>query len=222
MKFRWNVAAAAILAAGLVVSVTNASGQTPQPTKHTATRRAAEPKGPSVEDQINALRQEMQSQIDSLKSDLSTKDDQLKQAQQQAADAQAAAAKAQAAADAQQQAFTENADGCVNLAKFGERPEGESSFAGRLQFRLRPRASRRQITNPDAIYFKGVDALIYGQLPGGRNRVAPGRHGRRHQHAVYRRAAGQLPGSAVERVLCLGPSVAPGVQSDRQDAQPLP
>ncbi len=44
-----------------------------------------------MEEQIQALRQEFQGQIDSLKTDLATKDAQLKQAQQAAADAQAAA-----------------------------------------------------------------------------------------------------------------------------------
>ena len=54
---------------------------------------AKKPPKPTVEEQINALRQEFQGQIDSLKSDLATKDAQLKQAQQAAADAQAAAQK---------------------------------------------------------------------------------------------------------------------------------
>ncbi len=62
-------------------------------------KKAKTPPGPTVEEQIQSLRQEFQGQIDGLKSNLADKDAQLKQAQQAAADAQAAAAKAQAAAD---------------------------------------------------------------------------------------------------------------------------
>src|SRR5580658_6190614 len=104
MKFKFNAVAAAMLAATLVVSFVHAQ-DAPPPHRH---KKAAEPPSPSVQDQIEALRQQMQSQIDTLKSDLSSKDAQLQQAQQAAADAQAAAAKAQAAVDAQQQSFTEN------------------------------------------------------------------------------------------------------------------
>ena len=147
MKFRSNVAAAAILAAGLVVSVTNANGQTPQPTKHSATRRAKKEEGPSVQDQINSLRQEMQTQIDSLKSDLATKDDQLKQAQQQAADAQAAAAKAQAAADAEQQSFTENSQAVTTLQdSVRDLKANQASLAERSP--RKRRASRRRSPIP--------------------------------------------------------------------------
>src|SRR3974390_3217693 len=85
MNLRLKSAFAVILAVSLVSTSGYASDATPP-----AKKRAAKPKGPSVEDQIQALRQEMQGQIDSLKKDLSDKDAQLKQAQQAAADAQAA------------------------------------------------------------------------------------------------------------------------------------
>src|ERR1700761_765758 len=106
MKLKFCAAVAAMLAAILVVPQAHA-GQDPPPVKKH--RRAAAPPKPSVEDQIEKLRLQLQTQIDTLKSDLSDKDAQLRQAQQQAADAQAAAARAQAAADAQQQSFTQNA-----------------------------------------------------------------------------------------------------------------
>ena len=74
-----------------------------------AKKRATKRKGPTVEERIQALRQEMQGQIDGLKKDLSDKDTRLERAQQAAADAQATAAKAQQATDAQNQAFKANA-----------------------------------------------------------------------------------------------------------------
>jgi len=106
MNLRLRAAVAAILAASLVSTYANAGDATPPAKKHTP--RKAAPKGPTVEEQIQALRQEMQGQIDSLKTSLADKDTQLKQAQQAATDAQAAAARAQQAADAQQQAMTQN------------------------------------------------------------------------------------------------------------------
>ena len=109
MNFKLKTAAAAILVAGLVVSHAYASDPTPPAKKHAATKKAKTPPGPTVEEQIQSLRQEFQGQIDGLKSSLADKDAQLKQAQQAAADAQAAAAKAQAAADSQMQANTDNA-----------------------------------------------------------------------------------------------------------------
>jgi Skp family chaperone for outer membrane proteins len=108
MRLSVNAAAAAVLAASLVVSYAQSSGTTPPAKKHAATKKEKMPPPPSVADQINALRQEFQGQIDSLKSDLAAKDVQLKQAQQTAADAQAKADKAEADAMAQQQAVAQN------------------------------------------------------------------------------------------------------------------
>jgi hypothetical protein len=116
-----------------------------------------------VEDQINALRQEMQSQIDSLKSDLATKDDQVKQAQQQAADAQAAAAKAQAAADAQQQAFTENQSAVSTLqSSVSDLKANQASLADTVS--TETTSIKKAIANPDAINFKGATLSFTGSF----------------------------------------------------------
>jgi hypothetical protein len=163
MKLRSNAAAAAILVASLVVSYTNASGQTPQVKKHTATRRTKAPEGPSVEEQINALRQEMQTQIDSLKSDLQTKDQELKQAQQQAADAQAAAAKAEADATAQQQAFTENSQAVTTLQdSVKDLKANQASLADTVS--TETTSIKKEIANPDAIHFKGATLSFTGSF----------------------------------------------------------
>jgi FKBP-type peptidyl-prolyl cis-trans isomerase len=113
MNFKLTTAAATILAVGLVALSTNASAQAPTTAakKHTTpTRKAAKakPAGPTVEEQIERLRNEMQGQIDGLKNSLADKDAQLQRAQQAAADAQAAAARAEAAASAENQAVTAN------------------------------------------------------------------------------------------------------------------
>ncbi len=106
MNSKLKSVAIMVMAASLVGPQAYA-GDPPAPAQKKAA--AKKPPKPTVEEQIEALRQQLQTQIDSLKSDLATKDAQLKQAQQAAADAQAAASKAQADASAQQQANTENA-----------------------------------------------------------------------------------------------------------------
>jgi len=163
MKSRLNAAAASILAASLVVSFASASGQTAPAKKHTATRKASTPPAPSVADQINALRQEMQSQIDSLKSDLATKDAELKQAQQQAADAQAAAAKAEQDATAQQQSFTENTQAVTTLQDtVKDLKANQASLADTIS--TETTNIKKAIDSPDVIHFKGATLSFTGSF----------------------------------------------------------
>ena len=103
MKFRLQTAAAAILAICLAASVGSASEIAKPVKKHTATKKAKTPPPPTVAEQIQTLRQELEGQINGLKADLAEKDAQLKRAELAAAAAQAAAEKAQAATSAQQQ-----------------------------------------------------------------------------------------------------------------------
>jgi Skp family chaperone for outer membrane proteins len=165
MKFRLSRAAAIALAASLVVSYAHASDDTPAPKKHHP-KRAATPPPPSVQEQIDALRQQMQTQIDSLKNDLADKDTQLKQAQQSAADAQAAAAKAQAAADAEQQALGENATAVTTLQNtVTDMKAANASVVSSLTDETS--AIRKSITNPDAIYYKGITISPAGSFLAG-------------------------------------------------------
>jgi len=115
MNFRLTTAAAAILVASLVASNGYASEAKKPVKKSTATKKAKTPPPPTVEEQIQALRQELEGKINGLKTDLSDKDAQLKKAQLAAADAQAAADKANAAASAQQQAVSDNAAAVTTL-----------------------------------------------------------------------------------------------------------
>jgi hypothetical protein len=152
MKYQMKVVAVAILAASLVG--TNAyAGDPPAPAKKHAA--AKKPPKPTVEDQINALRQEMQTQIDGLKSDLAAKDTQLKQAQQTATDAQAAAQKAQADASAQQQAVTENASAVTTLqSTVNDIKATDVSIVSNISDETS--AIKKSIGSPDAIHYKGI------------------------------------------------------------------
>jgi len=109
MKFALNSAAVAVLVASMVASPIYAEAPKPPVKKAVATKKAKTPPPPSVAEQIQALKTELEGQINGLKSDLAAKDAQLKQAQEAAAAAQAAADRAQAAASQETQAVTENA-----------------------------------------------------------------------------------------------------------------
>jgi len=154
MKFQFCRAAAAILAASLVVSYAQAqAGSTATAAKRH--KKPSAPPAPSVQEQIDALRQQMQGQIDSLKSNLADKDAQLRQAQQAASDAQAAAAKAQAAVDAQQQSFTENATAVSTLqSTVNDMKQANASVVSSLTDETT--AIKKAIASPDAINYKGI------------------------------------------------------------------
>jgi hypothetical protein len=158
MNSRLKSAAAVLLAVSLVGTCGYAGQATPP-----AKKKAAKPKGPSVEDQIQSLRQEMQGQIDSLKKDLSDKDTQLKQAQQAAADAQAAAAKAQQAADAQNQAVTENASAVNTLnATVTDMKQVNATIVSSITDEQT--AIKKTISNPTTLHYKGVTLTPGGYL----------------------------------------------------------
>jgi hypothetical protein len=156
MKFRVNAAAAAILAVSLVAAYAQTSGTTPPMKKHaTTTKKETMPPPPSVADQINALRQEMQSQIDALKSSLADRDAQLQQAQQMATDAQAKADKAEADAMAQQQAFTENTAAVTTLqSTVKDLTSNQTSLATTVSDQIS--GVKKAIDNPDTIHYKGI------------------------------------------------------------------
>ncbi len=166
MNFRLRTAAAGILAASLVVSYAHASDATPPAKKHVAARKAATPPGPTVEEQIQSMRQEFQGQIDGLKSNLADKDMQLKQAQQAAADAQAAAAKAQAAVDAQQQAVADNATAATTLKATVDDMRTVnaitvSSFSDDIS------GIKKTMGSPDVIHYKGITLSPAGSFVAG-------------------------------------------------------
>ncbi len=155
MNFRYRIAAAAILAAS-VVSAYGQSGDMQMPMKkHTSARKAKTPPPPSVTEQIQALREELEGQIDKLQNNLAEKDAQLKQAQQAAADAQAAAAKAQAAIDAQQQADTQNSAAVSTLQSTVTDLKGnQASLAATISDETS--TMKKEIAHPEALRYKGI------------------------------------------------------------------
>jgi Skp family chaperone for outer membrane proteins len=164
MKFKLAGAAAIALAASLVVSHAQATDPAPAAKKHV--KKKAVPAGPTVQEQIDTLRLQMQTQIDTLKSDLADKDAQLKAAQQSAADAQSAAAKAQAAVDAQQQSFSENAAAVSTLqSTVSDLKANQVSLATTVSDETA--GIKKQILNPDAIYYKGVTISPAGSFLAG-------------------------------------------------------
>lgn len=164
MNLRLRAAVAALLAASLASTYANASDAAPPAKKHTA-KRAAKPKGPTVEEQIQSLRQEMQGQIDSLKGTLADKDSQLKQAQQSAADAQAAAARAQQAADAQQQVINQNAQSVDTLrSTVTDLKSNQVSLATTVSDETS--AIKKSIANPTTLHYKGITLTPGGYTAG--------------------------------------------------------
>lgn len=161
MNSRLKAAATAILAANLMVSPGFASDAAPPAKKHPVRKKA--PKGPTVEEQIQALRQEMEGQINGLKQDLASRDAQLRQAQQAAADAQAAAAKAQAAADNQQQAVNENQN-AVNALQSTVKDINANTASLTSALSDETTAIKKSIANPETLNYKGATLSFTGSF----------------------------------------------------------
>jgi hypothetical protein len=114
---------------------------------------------PSVEKQIQQLREEMETQINQLKQQLNDRDAQLQAAQQQAEAAKAAAAQAQQQAQqdaqAQQQQSTENATAVSNLqGAVSDLKANSTSLASTIQ--ETQTNLTKKIEHPDEIHFKGI------------------------------------------------------------------
>ena len=156
MNSKFKTVATAILAVGLAASFANASDKDPaaKPKKHAT---AAEGKKPTCDacDQIQALKTEMQGQIDAMKQDLAAKDAELKAAQKAAADAQATADRANAAVSAQNQAATENAAAVTTLqTSVTDLKANALSLATNISDETA--AIKKSISSPNVLHFRGV------------------------------------------------------------------
>ena len=129
-------------------------------------QKTAAPAGPTVQEQIDQMKQQFQGEIDGLKADLATKDEQLKQAQQSAADAQAAAAKAEADATAQQQSATDNAAAVSTLqSTVTDLKANAVSLATTVSDETT--SIKKAINNPDALHYKGITLSPAGSFVAG-------------------------------------------------------
>jgi hypothetical protein len=165
MNFRLKIAAAAMLAASFVASYGQTSEAKPPVKKHATTKTAKTPAPPTVAEQIQALKEELEGQINSLKTDLAEKDAQLQKAQQAAADAQATAAKAEAAANAQQQSATENTTAVTTLqSAVNDLKGGQASLATTVSDETAK--IKKEIGSPDVLHYKGIAITPGGFLAG--------------------------------------------------------
>src|SRR5277367_1199708 len=154
MNTNLKALASLVLASALVAG----HAQTAPTTKaHAAAKKTASAK-PSVESQIESLREQMNSQnsqIQALKQQLSQRDGQLQQAQQAAAAAQQAAQQAQQAAQTQQQTLADTSQSVSSLqGAVADLKTNTQSIVTTVQDQQAQ--VKKQIENPDAIHFKGI------------------------------------------------------------------
>jgi hypothetical protein len=129
--------------------------------RHKTTGKAAH--RPSVETQIQQLRDEMETQINQLRQQLNDRDAQLQAAQQAAAAANAAAAQAQQQAQQQQQQTTENATAVSNLqGAVSDLKTTSTSLASTIQ--ETQTNLTKKVEHPDSIHFKGVEISPTGSF----------------------------------------------------------
>jgi len=159
MKNHLKAMATCILVSAMATAqaqTTTASGSATG--KNTAQHRAARkvtPKRPSVETQIQQLRDDMETQINQLKQQLNDSNAQLQAAQQQAAAANAAAAQAQQQAQQQQQQTTDNASAVSNLqGAVSDLKTNSTSLASSIQ--ETQTNIEKKVDHPDSIHYKGI------------------------------------------------------------------
>jgi len=165
VNFKHSIAATVILAVSVVASYGQTSNTNPPAKKHDAPMKAKAPAKPTVEEQIQSLRRDLEGEINSLKTSLAEKDAQLKQAEQAAADARAAASKAEAAASAQQQAVTENAAAVTTLQSSVNDLKGSQAS---LTTTVTDETTKikKEISNPVALHYKGINITPGGFVAG--------------------------------------------------------
>jgi hypothetical protein len=133
-------------------------------------RRHPIKKGPTVEEQIQSLRQDMQQQIQTLQQQLTTSQTQLQQAQAAAAAAQASAQQAQQQAAQQAQTLSDNTTAVSNLQGAVTDLKTTSSS---LQTTVTDTQAKvtKAIDHPDEFHYKGVTISPRGSFIAAENVV---------------------------------------------------
>jgi hypothetical protein len=150
----------ALATLALIAAVTPAFAQTTASSHstHKAVHRKVVPKGPTVQQQIEELRQQEQAdhgQIDNLKQQLSDRDAQLQAAQQAAQQAQAAAQQAQQAAQQQQQTLSSTSESVSSLqTSVNDLKANSTSIVSTIQ--SNQTEVKKMVENPDVIHYKGI------------------------------------------------------------------
>jgi hypothetical protein len=146
-----------------------AYGDRANPTrKHKPISAKKAPQAPTIEDQLEALRKQLEVQageIDSLKTALDEKDLRLKNVEQSAEDAQAAWARVDAATKDQLKATTENADAVTVLQSAVTSLKGSQlSLAATMSDEKTN--IQKAIDAPSVLHYKGITLAPYGFFNG--------------------------------------------------------
>ena len=159
MNLKIRSAVVSVAVASLIPLNAWASGSQAAPARAKHTQKAAQtPSTASLEDQIEALRRQMQSQIDALKQQLAGTEQELRQARAAADAAQSAAGKANSAAAGDQQAVSENASAVSSLQLSVNDLKSSSSLLQNdlASVRKETAETSKAVASPDAIHFKGI------------------------------------------------------------------
>jgi hypothetical protein len=154
--------ATAILGAALLTPTPSLQAQatTATTTKTTTTKKKVHhhPAKPSVESQIQSLREDMQQQIQALRQQVADRDAQLQQAQAAAAAAQQAAQQAQQQATQQEQTLTANPAAVSTLQGAVTDLKTTSSSLQSTQATITEQQTKvmKQVEHPDEIHYKGI------------------------------------------------------------------
>jgi hypothetical protein len=165
MNNKMKAIAAVVLAAGFATAYACAQEPAPAPAhkKHAKPMAKPKPVPAATAAELQELKQEMQTQIDTLKQQLNDRDVQLKQAQDAAASAQSAADRAAAAASSQQQAVTENATAVTTLqSTVSDLKTNQTSLVGTIQDGQA--AIKKAIESPDSVHYKGIEITPGGYM----------------------------------------------------------
>ena len=152
----------------LATSLVAAQAQTTTATKphKKVARHTRKPAGPTTEQQIQSLREEMNSQIQGLKTELQQRDAQLQQAQQAAAAAQAAADQATASANAANQAASAN-NGTVTELQSSVADLKTNATNIQQTIQDDQVSIKKQIETPETLRYKGITLSPAGSFLAG-------------------------------------------------------
>ncbi|HEX4021026.1 MAG TPA: hypothetical protein VHX63_07780 [Acidobacteriaceae bacterium] len=158
MNYRPNTLKALLLACCVTTVPTASHVLFAQSSTTTTTKRKHVAKKPSIESQIEEMRQQFQTQIDQLKQQLNDRDQQLQQAQDTAKQAQTAADQAQQEAQAASQSNTQNNEAVTNLQNAVQSVKADSDQSKQTLATVAQdqKVIKKAVLHPDEIHYKGI------------------------------------------------------------------